>query len=152
MRPAGQLDPGPLNLDAARAIIAATFEQRRTSGFLPLAGAVLDAGGHLIAVEREDGASYLRPAIAIGKASGALGMGLGSRELARRAGQAPAFVQALTQMTGGGLVPVPGGVLIRAAADSPAVGAVGVSGDTSDHDEECAVHAIGSARFTADPG
>ena len=152
MHPESQLNVVPLNLATACAIIAVTFERRRASGYQPFAVAVLDAGGHLIAVEREDGASYLRPTIAIGKASGALAMGFGSRELARRAERTPAFVQALTQMTGGGLVPVPGGVLVRAAADSPAIGAVGVSGDTSDHDEECAVHAIGSAGLTADPG
>jgi uncharacterized protein GlcG (DUF336 family) len=141
-----------LDLGAARAIVAAALAHRRSSGYQPMAVAVLDAGGHLIALEREDRGSYLRPTIAIGKASGAVAMGLGSRELARKAEQVPSFVQALITMTGGGLVPVPGGVLIRPAAGAPAIGAAGASGDTSDRDEECVVNAITSLGLVADPG
>jgi uncharacterized protein GlcG (DUF336 family) len=110
---------------------------------------VLDPGGHAVALKREDGSGILRPQIAMGKAWGALGMGFASRELARRAEQHPVFVAALTSVSGGRLVPVPGGVLIR-AGDGALVGAVGVSGDTSDKDEECAAHGVEAAGLVPD--
>ncbi|HEX3520682.1 MAG TPA: heme-binding protein [Stellaceae bacterium] len=112
---------------------------------------MLDAGGHLTALKREDGSSLLRPEIAGGKAWGALGMGFGGREFARRAAGNPAFVQALSVASGGRIVPVPGGVLIRDKAGE-IIGAVGISGDTSDNDETCAVYGIGCAGLVPDTG
>ena len=142
-----------VNLATARSIIQAALQMAREREYLPLVVVVLDAGGHIVALEREDGASIHRPEVAIGKASGALAMGLGSRELASRAQQNPAFVSALMGIFPHGLVPVPGGVLIRVSGDGGEVlGAVGISGDTSDNDEACAVHGIESAGLVADPG
>lgn len=117
----------------------------------PLCVAVLDAGGHLLALKRDERASLLRPQIATGKASGALGMGFGGRELARRATKMPAFFNALSDLAGGNMVPVPGGVLIRNSGGE-ILGAVGISGDTSDNDELCAVAGVATAGFIADTG
>ena len=103
---------------------------------------------------REDGAGIIRPQIAIGKAWGALGMGLGSRTLARRVAEQPqqqAFFGALNAMSDGRVVPAAGGVLIRDAGGA-ILGAVGISGDVSDKDEACALAGIEAARLTADPG
>lgn len=140
-----------LNLDTALSIAQTTLAEGRTRGFAPLTAAVLDAGGHVVALLRADGASLLRPEIATGKAWGALGMGFGGRELAQRAAKMPAFFNALSDLSGGRMVPVPGGVLIRDAAGS-LLGAVGVTGDSSDNDEICAVAAVRAAGLVADTG
>ena len=139
-----------LSLDVAKSIIATTLAKGREIGLKPLTVAVLDAGGHLKALEREDGASTLRPKIAHGKAFGAISMGLGSRALGNRAEQQAYFIQAVNALADGQLVPVAGGVLIR--KDGEIVGAVGVTGDTSDNDEICAIAGIETAGFVADPG
>ena len=136
-------------LDIARRIVDTALEKARSDDLQPLAVAVLDAGGHLLAFAREDGAGIIRPDIAIGKAWGALGMGTGTRALRDKS---PAFLAALASMAGGGrLVPSPGGVVIR-DADGNAVGAVGISGDTGDRDEACAVAGIESVGLVADTG
>jgi uncharacterized protein GlcG (DUF336 family) len=109
---------------------------------------VLDAGGHVVAAEREDGASIGRFQIAFGKAYGALSLGMGSRSIMARAEQQAYFVTAVTAAVGGSLVPVPGGVLVRDAGGD-LVGAVGITGDTSDNDEAAAVAGIESASLTA---
>ena len=140
-----------LTLDQARAIVAATLAKGAAEGFNPLAVAVLDGGGHLKAFERQDGASLMRPQIAHGKAYGALAMGLGSRALFARAEQQPYFINAMNALAGGALVPVPGGVLIR-DGEGRIVGAVGVTGDTSDNDETCAIAGIEAAGLKADTG
>ena len=124
-----------LTLAQASIIVDKALEKGRELGFKPLTVAVLDAGGHLTALNREDGSSLLRPEIAGGKAWGALGMGFGGREFARRAAGNPAFVQALSVASGGRIVPVPGGVLIRDKAGE-IVGAAGISGDTSDNERD----------------
>ena len=130
-----------LSLDVARSIVAAARAHGREQGFNPLSVVVLDAGGHVTAFEREDGASNMRFQIAFGKAHGALALGLGSRALMTRAEQQPYFVAAVTAAIGGALVPVPGGVLVRDDAGST-IGAVGVTGDSSDNDEAAAVAGI----------
>ena len=139
-----------VTLDLAQAIIATALAKRRELDFKPLTLAVLDAGGHLIALAREDGTSNLRPDIARGKAYGAISMGLGSRALFKRAQQEPYFIQAMNAHANGAVVPVPGGVLIR--DDTGIIGAVGITGDTSDNDEICAIAAIEAAGFSADGG
>jgi uncharacterized protein GlcG (DUF336 family) len=108
-------------------------------------------GGHLVAFKRQDRSDILRPEIAQGKAWGALGMGLGGRALAQRAQMAPAFFTSLASASQGRLIPVPGGVLIR-AGDDEILGAVGISGDYPDNDEACAVYGIEQAGLIADPG
>jgi uncharacterized protein GlcG (DUF336 family) len=140
-----------LTLDQARTIVAAAREHGREQGFAPLAVAVLDAGGHLTAFEREDGASTHRFHIAHGKAHGAVALGVGSRALMARAEQQAYFVAAAASAIGGALVPVPGGVLVR-DQDGAVLGAVGVTGDTSDNDELCAVAGIEAVGLVADTG
>ena len=142
--------PG-LSLDNARVIIAAARAHAREKDLQPLSVVVLDAGGHVTAFEREDGASNLRFQIAFGKAHGALALGIGSRAIMARAEQQPYFIAAVTSAVGGALVPVPGGVLVRDAAGST-IGAVGVTGDSSDNDESAAVAGIEAAGFTAVTG
>ncbi|MFH6566349.1 GlcG/HbpS family heme-binding protein [Pseudomonas kulmbachensis] len=117
----------------------------------PLTVAVLDSGGHLLALQREDGASLLRPSIAIGKAWGAIALGKGSRLLALDAQQRPAFFAALNGMGQSDVVPAPGGVLIRDESGQ-VVGAIGISGDTSDIDEQCAISAVEALGLRADAG
>ena len=144
-----------LTLEEATTIVQTALRKGRELGLAPLAVAVLDAGGHLKTFAREDGAGIVRPQIAVGKAWGALGMGLGSRTLARRvAEQGPqqqAFFAALNAMSEGRVVPAAGGVLIRDGAGA-VVGAVGISGDVSDKDEACALAGIAAAGLVADPG
>src|SRR5258708_11779143 len=114
-----------LSLHQAEAIVDAGLDRARELGLKPLTIAVLDAGGHLVALKRQDRSGILRPKIAQGKAWGALGMGLGGRALAQRAEMAPAFFTALASTSGGQVIPVPGGVLIR-DADGEIIGAVGI--------------------------
>ena len=140
-----------LGLAQASTVIDAAIAQARERGFAPLAVAVLDAGGHLIAFKREDGAGIVRFDIAYGKAWGALGMGFGTRELTQRAAAFPAFVASLAAVSQGRMVPSPGGVLI-AGPDKVVVGAVGISGDTGDNDEICAIAGIEAIGLSAIPG
>ena len=140
-----------LSLVQASLIVDKALEQGRALKLKPLTVAVLDAGGHLVALKREDGSSLLRPQIAQGKAWGTLGMGFGGREFARRAAAAPAFMAALMDASEGRVIPVPGGVLIR-SAEGAIIGAVGVSGDLSEQDEACAVFGIKAAGLVADTG
>lgn len=138
-----------LPLEAADRIADECLHLGRAAGYAPLTVTVLDAGGHTIVLKRSDGSGILRQDIAHGKAWGALGMGLSSRALAKRSAGAPMFFAALGAVSGGRLIPVPGGVLIR-DADNQVVGAIGVSGDTSDNDEACATQAVRSAGFVPD--
>jgi len=140
-----------LTLAQASEIVDSALAAGRRYGFKPLTVAVLDAGGHLVALKREDSSSLLRPEIAIGKAWGTLGMGFGGRELERRAKAVPTFFSALAELAAGRMVPVPGGVLIRDAAGG-IVGAVGISGDISVNDEMCAVAGIKAAGLVPDTG
>ncbi|VVE23605.1 GlcG/HbpS family heme-binding protein [Pandoraea anhela] len=140
-----------IKLETALRIIDAALEKSNQLGLAPLCAAVLDAGGRLIAVKRQDGASFFRPDIAIGKAFGCLAMGFGGAEMARRAQIAPQFFNSLTVLSEGKMVPVPGGVLIR-NHDGMVLGAIGISGDTSLKDEECAIAGIAAVDLKADCG
>jgi uncharacterized protein GlcG (DUF336 family) len=140
-----------MTLDQASTIVDAALAKGREMGLLPLTVVVLDAGGQLKAMKREDGSSLLRPEVATGKAFGALAMGLGGRELARRSQAMPGFMNALSDLAGGRAVPVPGGVL-ACGPDGVILGAVGISGDVSAQDEVCAVAGIEAARLAADTG
>ncbi len=140
-----------LNLQIATTISNRALAVGREISAAPLTVAVLDAGGHLISLQREDGASLLRPQIAIGKAWGALALGKGSRLIAADAQQRPAFIGAVNNLADGQLVPAPGGVLIRDERGE-VIGAVGITGDTSDIDEQCAVSAVASVGLKPDAG
>ncbi|HEY3605565.1 MAG TPA: heme-binding protein [Sporichthyaceae bacterium] len=138
------------NLATARTIIATALQFGHDKGFKPLTVVVLDAGGNVVAAEREDGSSNKRFEIAHGKAFGAISIGIGSRALMARAEQQPYFIAAAGAAIGGALVPVPGGVLIQDGGVT--VGAVGVSGDTSDNDEAAAVAGIEATGLAANTG
>lgn len=140
-----------LSLRNANTIIEGAFAKAREASLKPLSVAVLDAGGHLIAFQKQDGSSMLRFEIAFGKAYGALAVGAGSRWLNNAAMERPHFVQALSGASGGRIVPVPGGVLVR-SENGAVLGAVGISGDTSDNDELCGVAGIAGAGLAADAG
>jgi len=140
-----------ISLAQADVIADQALQKGRELKFAPLTVAVLDPGGQLKVLKREDKASLLRPEIALGKAWAVLGMGFGGRELARRAEQMPIFFTALNAMSAGRMVPLPGGVLIR-DADGQVIGSVGISGDTSDNDEICAVFGIEAAGLSPDTG
>jgi uncharacterized protein GlcG (DUF336 family) len=140
-----------MTLEKASLIVDQSLEKGRELGLAPLTVAVLDAGGNIKALKKEDGSSLLRPDIAIGKAWGVLGMGFGGRELARRAAKMPAFYGVLSNLSGGRMVPVPGGVIIRSASGE-ILGSVGISGDTSENDETCAVYGITASGLIPDTG
>lgn len=140
-----------LDLLTATDLASRAIRLARQAGFKPMAATVLDSAGHPLAVLRDEHASFLRPQIATGKARGCLGMGFGGRELARRAQAMPAFFDAINSLTGGEVIPVAGGVLIR-NAQGQLIGAIGISGDTSDNDERCAVQAIEQVGLIADTG
>jgi uncharacterized protein GlcG (DUF336 family) len=136
-----------IGLETAKSITAGVRAAAKDYGLKPLTVVVLDAGGHVISVEREDGSSNNRFEIAFGKAYGALALGMGSRSLMARAEQQPYFITSAAAAIGGRLVPVPGGVLVKDATGA-VVGCVGVSGDTSDNDERAAISGIKSASLT----
>lgn len=142
-----------LKVTLAQATIIAdqTLAKGREIECQPLTVAVLDDGGHLVVLKREDGSGILRPQIAVGKAWGALGMGRSSRFIEKLAQDRPYFVAALSDLSEGRLVPVAGGVLIR-STDGGLLGAVGVTGDVSDRDEICAIAGVEAAGLVAETG
>ena len=140
-----------LTLDQALKIARETMAEGERRGFLPLAVAVLDTGGQPLVVLRDHRSSLHRADIAIAKAAGCVAMGLGGRELAKRAGANPAFIGAVSQLFPRGLVPAPGGLLVRDAA-GVLVGAIGVSGDNSDNDEIAALAGIAAVGLVAETG
>jgi uncharacterized protein GlcG (DUF336 family) len=140
-----------LPLETAQTILAAALKSARSKKLKPLAVAVYDARGALKGLLAEDGTSLKRAEIAMGKAYGALALGVGSRAIHKMATDRPFFVAAITHVVGGQLVPVPGGVLIK-DAQGTIVGAVGISGDTSDNDEVAAAEGIETAGLAFDAG
>src|ERR1700733_13130553 len=139
-----------LTLAKAQTIITAGLAHSRGKSFAPMAIVVLDARGVLKAFAAEEGTALRRADVAIGKAYGALSMGVGSRTLGKRAEERPPFIAAVTHAVGGSMIPVAGGVLIR-GDDKTIIGAVGVTGDTSDNDEAAALAGLAAAGLTADP-
>ena len=135
----------------ATKILEATLGYATEQGFKPMAVGIIDARGALKCFMAQDGTSLKRGEIALAKANGAVALGMGSRALMKRAEQQAYFIAAATAAVGGSLVPVPGGVLIKDAA-GVLLGAVGVSGDTSDNDEAAAISAIKAAGLIAEPG
>jgi uncharacterized protein GlcG (DUF336 family) len=139
-----------LNLEVARKILDAALAKGVEKKFKPLVVTVLDARGAVKITAAQDGTSLMRAEIAHGKAYGALAMGMGSRALFQRSQEQPSFIAAMNGLAQGALVPVPGGVLIQDG--SILLGAVGISGDTSDNDEICAIAGIEAAGLKANPG
>ncbi len=140
-----------LDLVAAQAIVNGALGSARAQSLKPIVVAVLDERGQLKAYAAEDGVSLGRFDIASGKANGALAMGVGSRTLRKTARENPPFIAAAASAIRGGLIPNPGGVLIRNPGGA-IIGAVGVSGDHGERDEEAAIAGITAAGLAADPG
>ena len=134
--------PSSMNLKLAGVIAEDALAEAHHVNLHPLAVVVLDAGGHDVLALREDGCGVMRVGIARGKAYACLAMGMPSRQIRDRLKDRPTFVGALSDVSGGRFVPVPGGVLVVDEESGVAIGAVGVSGDTSDKDEMVAIVAI----------
>ena len=137
-----------ISLDQSNAVIQAAQAHGRANGYKPLTIAILDQGGHLIALQRSDGASTMRPDIAVGKAAGALALGISSRAIGAMAGERPTFVASLGAIAPHGIIPAAGGIIIVDAGGRP-IGAVGITGDTSDNDEAAALAGIAAAGLAA---
>ncbi|MEO6386716.1 MAG: heme-binding protein [Croceibacterium sp.] len=135
-----------LTLTQANALIEAAFAKGAELGLKPLTVTIHDPGGHMIACQRQDGASTMRVKLAGGKACGALALGVSSRMIGDMAVDRPHFVASVDTMADGGMVPAAGGVIV-CDADGTIVGAIGVTGDTSDNDETCALAAIAGGGF-----
>jgi uncharacterized protein GlcG (DUF336 family) len=144
----GDLRSMQLTLEKANKIINTATQKARTLNMAPLTVVVLDAAGHLKALQREDGATVIRQQIATAKAWGAVNMGISSRSLAAVAEHRPDFMNALIGLSEGKIMPVPGGVLIRDKGNN-ILGSVGISGDSSEQDERCAIAGIEAAGFVA---
>jgi uncharacterized protein GlcG (DUF336 family) len=140
-----------LTLDLAQKLLADTLAHCRTNNFNPMAVVVLDADGSIRAAASEDNTTFMRWRVAYGKAFGAVAFGMPSRRTNNMAAERPHFVAALNGLANGNVVPVPGGVIIR-DQDKKILGAIGVSGDTSDNDEAAAIAAITAAGLVADGG
>lgn len=138
-----------MTLDLAVAIVDGALAKGRAIDCAPLTVAVLDAGGHLVALKRQDDSGILRVEIAVGKAYGALGFGVGGRELREKNAT---FMAGVISTAPKGMVPAPGGVLIRDPDTGRIIGACGISGDTGERDADCAVAGIEGAGLKADPG
>ena len=139
-----------VTLEQATIIVDTALAKGRKAGLKPLTVAVLDAGGHLVALKREDNSSILRPEIATGKAWGSLGMGFSSRAIRDHLMDRPTFINALSVASHGRFIPVPGGVVIK-DKNQLIIGAVGISGDTSEKDEYCAIEGVKAAGLVPDP-
>jgi uncharacterized protein GlcG (DUF336 family) len=140
-----------ITLEQAQAIVSAALEHGTAQGFNPLTVAVLDPGGVLVALGRQDGSGNLRPDIAVAKAWGVLGMGMPNRAIAARAADSPEFFTSVAALAGGRILSVPGGVFVR-TADGALLGAVGVTGDASLNDEAAALAGIAAVGLVAQTG
>lgn len=140
-----------ISLEQANTIIESAHKEGQHRKLAPLTVVVLDAGGHLKALSRADGASLMRPQIAMAKAWGAVGVGVSSRKLGEMGEDRPMFMNALINISDQRLLPVPGGVLVR-DKDNKIIGSVGITGDLSDQDEHCAIVGIQAAELIADAG
>ena len=137
-----------ITLAQAGTVIDGALAEARSLKLPPMTVAVLDKGGHLTALKREDRSANLRADIAIGKARGALGLGQNSRAMAERIDKAPHFFMAIAALSGGNMIPVPGGVLIY-DSDRNVIGAAGLSGDSADNDEKCGLAGIAKAGLSS---
>jgi len=136
-----------ITLEQATQIIAGAFAKGQEAGFKALSVAVVDAGGHLIAFQRQDGASFARAQIATGKAAGALALGVSSRKVGAMAEERPWFIGAFASSAPHQVIPAAGGVIV--VGEGGFLGAVGVTGETSDNDEIAALAGIAAAGLTA---
>lgn len=139
-----------LKLETAAAIIEEALALAHHEKMLPLTIVVLDSGGKLIAMKSEDGSGLMRFDVAFGKAWGSLGMGMSSRLIRDRMKARPQFQNALMAASDGQMIPVPGGILLE-DKDGITIGAIGISGDTSEKDEYCAISAAQTMGLATEP-
>ncbi|HVL84366.1 MAG TPA: heme-binding protein [Pseudonocardia sp.] len=140
-----------ITLEQARTIVRAALDHGAEQGFNPLTAAVLDPGGAVVALERQDGSGFLRPDLAVAKASGVLALGMTNRAIAARAADSPEFFTSVAALAGGKVLSVPGGVFVRDDGGR-LLGAVGVTGDASLNDEAAAVAGIRAAGLVPHTG
>lgn len=140
-----------LTLETARRILDAALAEAVKRGMKPMAFAVLDARGSLVAFAAQDGVSLMRGDVARAKGYGAIALGMGSRAIFKRAQEQAYFIASVSTLARGGIIPLPGGVLVRDGG-GVLLGAVGISGDTAGNDEVCAVAGIVAAGLVADAG
>ena len=140
-----------ISLSQSRMLIEGALAKGRALDLKPLSVVVLDPRAAVVAMMSEDGVSQMRARIAHGKANAAIALGMGTRALMNRAEQQAYFIQAVNGVAGGDMVPVPGGVLIQDQAGT-LLGAVGISGDTSDNDEAAAIAGIEAVGLNAASG
>jgi uncharacterized protein GlcG (DUF336 family) len=137
-----------ITLEQANAVVAGAFAEAKALSLSPLGVVVLDAGGHIISYQRQDGASTGRLQLAMGKAAGALFFGISSRKVGDIASDRPTFISSLAGVAPAGVIPAAGGIIV-VDEDGCAIGAVGISGDLSDKDEACTFAGIAAAGLTA---
>ncbi|MBL6782362.1 MAG: heme-binding protein [Alphaproteobacteria bacterium] len=140
-----------LTLNNANTISAAALAEARKMNLKPISVVVLDHRAATISIQSEDGVCIMRSDIAKAKANAAIQLGMGTRGLMNRAEQQAYFVDAVNGLGNGNIIPVPGGVLVK-DKNGNIIGAVGISGDTSDNDESAAIAGISAAELTADAG
>lgn len=140
-----------MTLELARRMVDAALAKSVALKLKPLAIAVLDPRGCLVAFAAQDGTSLMRSEVGRAKAYGALALGMGSRAIFKRAQEQAYFIDSVNTLAQGAIIPLPGGVLIRDDAGG-LVGALGISGDTSDNDEICAVAGIEAVGLCPDAG
>jgi len=136
-----------LTLSAANRILEGAVQKAADLQALPLTISVVDAGGHIKALWRQDGASALRPKVATAKALTAINLGVSSRKVGEMAAERPTFVGAVSTLAEGNIIPAAGGILILDGDE--VIGAVGITGDTSDRDEQCAIAGVEAAGLKA---
>ena len=140
-----------ISLDQAKVVVESTIAEARKLDLKPVSVIVLDPRGSIVSAGSEDGVSAMRAQIAHGKANAEIQLGMGTRALMNRAEQQAYFIQAMNGLAGGDMVPVPGGLLLRDASGA-LLGAVGISGDTSDNDEAAALGGVAAAGLAAETG
>src|SRR5712672_1822826 len=138
-----------LTLDQANHIIAAIIKRGQEINCRPLSVLVVEPGCKVKAFQKEDGSSMIRFEMAYGKAYAALAMGRSSKLVKVRAEEKPIFMRYLLSSTGDQIFPEGGGMQIR-DAQGEVIGAVGVTGDTEERDEELAAHGIRAAGLKTD--
>ena len=141
-----------LTLAAAQTIVTQALAHARANKYNAIGVVVVDARGSLKASGIEDGTSLMRWKVAFGKAYGSIAWGAGSKKIEKMAADRPNFFAGVAHLADGGILPVGGGVLIREQGTGAIIGAVGISGDTSDNDEAAAVAGIKAAGHDADGG
>jgi uncharacterized protein GlcG (DUF336 family) len=138
-----------IKLEQANRIIEAILKRGAELDCRPLSVVIVEPGCKVKAFQKEDGSSMIRFEMAFGKAYASLALGRNSKLVRVRNEEKPIFMKYLIAASDDQIFPEGGGMLIR-DADGEVIGAVGVTGDTEDRDEELAAHGIRSVGFKTD--